>query len=414
MAVENLFNFSLLNGNDPASYNGINQLINSIADKLSHASTGLSAAAKDDPITSGYTLVYTGSTFAAAQVDTPGIADGAIIEDKIETSAVTQSKIAAGAVSVDKLPTTLDLTGKTVTVATPSTTANPTTKDYVDSAIAGVTSGNQTFAGAVTATSYTANTNINATGNITGAAISGPLTGNVTGNVSGSAASATNATTATNTALLRATPNSGNVYLTASTNALTATGALSANINGSAASATNAGTASGLNAGTYGISINGSAASATNAGTANSQSGGNVNATVLASAHTSINKVTGNPANLRIQTGSPYEFERSTSSRRFKTNIRDYAFDPNKLMAFRGVVFNSICENDDQDKDIVGFIAEEAIEAGLGDFVDYNDDTGEVEGFHYANFTAALLEFCKYQQSLIDNLEARVAVLEGN
>ena len=51
---------------------------------------------------------------------------------------IKSSNIAGLAVTHDKLHTTMDLTGKTVTVATPSAATHPATKAYVDSEVAGL------------------------------------------------------------------------------------------------------------------------------------------------------------------------------------------------------------------------------------------------------------------------------------
>ena len=121
---------------------------------------------------------------------------------------------------------------------------------------------------------------------------------------------------------------------------------------------------------------------------------------------------TASAANMRRNTSSPYGIVYSTSSRRVKDNIEQYIIDPEKLLAFRGVTYTSLCEADNPDLLMVGFIAEEAEEAGLSEFVDYDED-GVVQNFNYAHFTAALLELCKYQESRINNLEERLGVLEA-
>lgn len=376
------YGFTTLNASDTAGHQSINVLVNSIANKLLIASSGLDKAARGVALTSGYTLVWNGSTFADAQVSSAGIADGAITTAKLDNGAVTGAKIATGTIQPNNLDPSV-LTGGSAPWATTSTlTAAGMTSN------AGITSNNT-----VTATN----------------GFVGNVTGNVTGNVSGSAASATNATTASG---LNA-------------------GTYSVSINGSAASATNAGTASALNAGVYSIGINGlssggfylwnnnlnTLASLNSNQSINASSNGVENGTVNTGnygiySQGVTNNPTANPANVRVQTAFPYAFERSTSSGKYKTNIRDYILDVNKLMTLRGVVFNSICETDDNSIDIVGFIAEEAVDAGLVEFVEIDTD-GEVQNFHYTQFTAALLEFCKYQENRINDLEARIVELES-
>lgn len=132
---------------------------------------------------------------------------------------------------------------------------------------------------------------------------------------------------------------------------------------------------------------------------------------VIASQST-YNNTTGNAANGYVfGSGSSYSLGRSTSSIKYKTDVEQYALDPAQLLAFRGVSYRSLCEADDPDRRFVGFIAEEAVAAGLDEFVQFDGD--EPEGFNYGHFTAALLELCKYQEERINDLEARLSALEG-
>ncbi len=93
---------------------------------------------------------------------------------------------------------------------------------------------------------------------------------------------------------------------------------------------------------------------------------------------------------------------RSTSSARYKENIRDYD-QPASIDALRPVFFNSINEGDD--KDYAGFIAEEVHEAGFTEFVEYNTD-GEPDAVFYANMVALLVKE-------IQDLKVEVAALKG-
>ena len=56
-------------------------------------------------------------------------------------------------------------------------------------------------------------------------------------------------------------------------------------------------------------------------------------------------------------------------------------------------------------------MAEEVLEAGLGEFVTYNED-GEIQGLSYERMTAALIPVLKHQQNLIEELTLRVDTLE--
>jgi len=94
--------------------------------------------------------------------------------------------------------------------------------------------------------------------------------------------------------------------------------------------------------------------------------------------------------------------ERSTSSKRYKENIRDYD-QTLSIDALRPVFFNSKKEGDS--KTYAGLIAEEVHDAGFTEFVEYNDD-GEPDAVFYANMVALCIKE-------IQDLKAEVAALKG-
>jgi hypothetical protein len=95
--------------------------------------------------------------------------------------------------------------------------------------------------------------------------------------------------------------------------------------------------------------------------------------------------------------------QRSTSALKYKQDIRDVEdFD---ISALRPVRYKSKCEGDDQTKDHLGLIADEAAEAGFEELVTRGAD-GEVEGFQYERLTVVLLK-------KIQVLEAKLAALEN-
>ena len=110
------------------------------------------------------------------------------------------------------------------------------------------------------------------------------------------------------------------------------------------------------------------------------------------------NNTTSNAANVYVSSSG--NLARSTSSRRYKENIRNYT---GSLDALRPVMFNSI--NEDDDKEYAGFIAEEVHEAGLHEFVEY-DDQDRPDAVNYANMAALLVKE-------IQDLKAEVAALKG-
>jgi hypothetical protein len=110
----------------------------------------------------------------------------------------------------------------------------------------------------------------------------------------------------------------------------------------------------------------------------------------------------------------------STSSKRFKENIKPLEFDVDKILALEPRTYQ---RNDDEDaegnklpitKDSawhVGFIAEEANELGLQHWT-FDDRDGNVLGFGYDSFTVAHQIVLRHQAKVIQDLEARIAKLE--
>lgn len=143
------FNFGTLGSNDDAGYVTINDLIQSI-DTILHTHPRLLPSGL--ATTNNYVLKYTtgnaltsglitADSLAVDAVTTTKILNDAVTSDKIAANAVGSSEIAAGAVDSSELASTLDLTGKTITIAAPTTNTNPTTKLYVDQAVSGATPG---------------------------------------------------------------------------------------------------------------------------------------------------------------------------------------------------------------------------------------------------------------------------------
>jgi hypothetical protein len=110
---------------------------------------------------------------------------------------------------------------------------------------------------------------------------------------------------------------------------------------------------------------------------------------------------TSNAANVFV--GSDGISLRSTSALKYKKDIRD--LEDISLSSLRPVRYKSKCEGDDQTKDFIGFIADEADANGWKELVTYGAD-GEVEGFQYERVCALL-----WKKS--QNLEARLAALES-
>jgi uncharacterized protein YuzE len=147
--------------------------------------------------------------------------------------------------------------------------------------------------------------------------------------------------------------------------------------------------------------------------------------TVATNALTYPNFPTAGTANASLTAGGV--FQRISSARKYKENIRDLEIDVEA--AFK-LVPRQFHRNDkidammvDGEMEIVwfpvtedspwetGFVAEEAEELGLDKWVEY-DREGEVEGFHYMNWIAAQQAMLRHQKEKIDTLEERLASLE--
>ena len=100
---------------------------------------------------------------------------------------------------------------------------------------------------------------------------------------------------------------------------------------------------------------------------------------------------------------------RSTSSLRYKNTINDATHGLTELMALRPVTYKG---NNDGDTIFGGLIAEEVHDAGLTEFVQYNDDN-EPDALAYGNMVSLCIKAIQEQQATITALEARIATLEA-
>ena len=90
-----------------------------------------------------------------------------------------------------------------------------------------------------------------------------------------------------------------------------------------------------------------------------------------------------------VYTDSTGLFYRSTSALKYKQDVRD--LEDLDISTLRPVRYKSKCEGDDQTKDHLGLIADEAAEAGFEELVSRGAE-GEVEGFQYERLTVVLLK----------------------
>jgi hypothetical protein len=101
------------------------------------------------------------------------------------------------------------------------------------------------------------------------------------------------------------------------------------------------------------------------------------------------------------------KFAKNTSSRRYKTNIREYVWNPEAVYDLRPVIYDRIDGNPDE----YGLIAEEVNEV-LPELTMY-DDEGQIDALRYDLIPVAMIGTLRMQRDQIAALEARLAALEA-
>ncbi len=99
------------------------------------------------------------------------------------------------------------------------------------------------------------------------------------------------------------------------------------------------------------------------------------------------------------------------SSKKFKNTITDATHGLSDVLKLRSVTYKSNNTKIDGDKTFGGFIAEEVNDIGLTEFVHYDDDD-EPKSLHYANMVSLLTKAIQEQQTIIEDLKARIEKLE--
>ena len=115
------------------------------------------------------------------------------------------------------------------------------------------------------------------------------------------------------------------------------------------------------------------------------------------------NNTTASAANVHVSSAGGLFF-RSTSALKYKQDIRN--LESMDIGLLRPVRYKSKCEGDDQTKDHLGLIADEAAEAGFEELVTRGEN-GEVEGFQYERLTVVLLKELQTLRQRVAQLEAQ-------
>lgn len=118
------------------------------------------------------------------------------------------------------------------------------------------------------------------------------------------------------------------------------------------------------------------------------------------------NATSGGAANIFLNTdGGLY---RSTSSARYKNDIRPYDKGLSNVLALQPKYYKS---NTDGDLQFAGLIAEDVHDAGLTEFVQYNT-AGEPDALAYSNMVTLAFKAIQELNAKVEALEARIAALE--
>ena len=117
---------------------------------------------------------------------------------------------------------------------------------------------------------------------------------------------------------------------------------------------------------------------------------------------------TGTAANM-VMSSSSGILQRSTSSLRYKNSVTDAPYGLAEVMQLRPVTYKG---NNDGDTVFGGFIAEEVHDIGLSQFVQY-DDQNRPDALAYGNMVSLLTKAMQEQQAVIEDLKARISVLEA-
>jgi dipeptidyl aminopeptidase/acylaminoacyl peptidase len=126
-------------------------------------------------------------------------------------------------------------------------------------------------------------------------------------------------------------------------------------------------------------------------------------------AQSPYNQTVGSAANTYIH--SDGSLQRSTSSLKYKKNVKDATHGLKEVLQIRPITYESKNELE-SGKVFGGLIAEEVHEVGLTEFVQYAAD-GTPDALAYGNMVSLLTKAIQEQQTIINDLKARVETLEA-
>jgi len=121
------------------------------------------------------------------------------------------------------------------------------------------------------------------------------------------------------------------------------------------------------------------------------------------------NKTTASAANVFVDSGGV--LNRSTSSIKYKQNVKDAVHGLSDLLNLRAVTYEGKSE-EDAGKTFGGLLAEEVHNAGLTEFVQYADD-GSPDALAYGNMVSLCIKAIQELKAELDATKAEVALLKG-
>ena len=113
-------------------------------------------------------------------------------------------------------------------------------------------------------------------------------------------------------------------------------------------------------------------------------------------------QTTANAANMFVESNGA--LKRSTSSIRYKTDVRDYTRGLDALMSLRPVFYKGKSKSD-EGRQFAGLIAEEVHDAGLTEFVQYDKD-GKPDALAYSYMVALLVKSVQQLTAKVKELES--------
>lgn len=123
---------------------------------------------------------------------------------------------------------------------------------------------------------------------------------------------------------------------------------------------------------------------------------------------TTYGNTTASAANMFITASGV--FQRSTSSLRYKVDVKDMAYGLKEALALRPVTYLPKPRGGNDEEVGIrfgGLIAEEVHEAGLAEFVGYNDE-GQPDSLHYGHMVALCIAAIKDLKAEIDQLKDQI------